>query len=81
MNRVYPQALVEQEFAMIHVLLTDGPVDLAPEVELPGLVPPPQLTMDFRGWHQHFEHTGSFRTVGDRTLPVYQWRYRTAIAE
>ncbi|MED7950948.1 DUF5988 family protein [Streptomyces sp. BE20] len=35
----------------------------------------------YYGHHLHFERTGEVETVEGRQVPVFQWRYSTAIAE
>ncbi|GGM83174.1 hypothetical protein GCM10012275_62230 [Longimycelium tulufanense] len=34
-----------------------------------------------RADYEHFEPTGSFRESDGRRLPVFQWSYRTVVAE
>ncbi|WP_101385651.1 MULTISPECIES: DUF5988 family protein [Kitasatospora] len=63
------------------VFLRGGPSDLSGvrEVEFEG--PEDRLKIPRWNGYEHFEFTHELRDFGEGPVPVYQWLYRTAVAE
>ncbi|MFQ6327922.1 MULTISPECIES: DUF5988 family protein [unclassified Nocardia] len=61
-------------------VLEGGPADLSDRV-VPITPPGTEIKVPFRGGYEHFEATPRLQDTADGPLRVYQWAYRTSIAE
>ncbi|SEG95488.1 hypothetical protein SAMN05444920_10979 [Nonomuraea solani] len=64
------------------VLLAGGPQDLPDDVrhrQVPAAEN--KISVEFRGGREHFCYTGESRTDSGDVIAVYEWSYRTEIAE
>lgn len=63
------------------VFLKGGPSDIPEIQEVRSGSIESRLTIPRGNGYEHFEITQDFADVGGVLMPVYQWSYRTAIAE
>ncbi|MEU4347973.1 DUF5988 family protein [Streptomyces sp. NPDC023838] len=61
-------------------VLEGGPDDL-PDRIVTITEPDAEVKVPFRGGYEHFEATQRHQDTAEGSLRVYQWIYRTAIAE
>ncbi|MFF7994800.1 DUF5988 family protein [Kitasatospora xanthocidica] len=63
------------------VFLRGGPIDIPEIREVKSGNAESRLRIPRGNGYEHFEITQDFKDVGGVLMPVYQWSYRTAIAE
>ncbi|MEV0323088.1 DUF5988 family protein [Streptomyces sp. NPDC050658] len=66
---------------MITILLCGAPEGMEPVFELDALTLPERVSVPYYGCHQHFERADDVVRFEGRSLPVFRFTYRTAIAE
>jgi hypothetical protein len=66
---------------LIRVKLTGGPQGTPPTWEVGSLESEGKIRIFFGNRYEHFEYAHCSVEVDGRIIPVYQWSYRTYVAE
>ncbi|KZM73681.1 hypothetical protein IU500_23405 [Nocardia terpenica] len=64
----------------VHAYLEGGPADL-PDRIVPLTAPGAEVKVSRRGGYEHFTPTERFQETDQGRCPVFEWSYRTRVAE
>ncbi|RKT09704.1 hypothetical protein BX285_6808 [Streptomyces sp. 1114.5] len=80
-SSAFPNGKVSVVPNSLLVFLRGGPIDIPEIREVKSGNAESRLRIPRGNGYEHFEITQDFKDVGGVLMPVYQWSYRTAIAE